>query len=59
MERVTLQVEEEMDKVVQQKEEEINKVKEGLEEHQERQLAEAKAREENSRYASNSLSVLK
>ncbi|KAI3351929.1 hypothetical protein L3Q82_020759, partial [Scortum barcoo] len=49
VERVTQQMKEEMDKVVQQKEEEINKVREGLEEHQERQLAEAKAREENSR----------
>ncbi|XP_070692738.1 hyaluronan mediated motility receptor [Pempheris klunzingeri] len=49
MERLTQQTKEEMDKVVQQKEEEINRVKEGLEEHQERQLAEAKAREENSR----------
>lgn len=56
VERLTQQMKKEMDKVVQQKDEEINKVKEGLEEHQERQLAEAKAREENSRYASNSLS---
>lgn len=57
VERVTQQMKEEMDRVVQQKDEEISRVKEGLEEHQERQLAEAKAREENSRYASNSLSV--
>ncbi|XP_029296746.1 LOW QUALITY PROTEIN: hyaluronan mediated motility receptor [Cottoperca gobio] len=45
VERVTQQVEE-MEKVVQQKEEEVNRVKGGLEE---RQLAEAKAREEDSR----------
>lgn len=57
VERVTQQMKEEMDRVVQQKEEEVNRVKEGLEEHQERQLAEAKAREENSRYATNSLCV--
>ncbi|XP_070769549.1 hyaluronan mediated motility receptor [Enoplosus armatus] len=49
VERVTQQMEEEMDKVIQQKEEEINGMKEGLEDHQERQLAEVKAREENSR----------
>ncbi|XP_037636119.1 hyaluronan mediated motility receptor [Sebastes umbrosus] len=49
VERVTQQMKEEMDKMVQQKEEEVNRVKEGLEEHQELQLAEAKAREENSR----------
>lgn len=49
VERVTQQMKEEMNKVVQQKEEEINRVKEGLEEHQERQLAEAEAREENTR----------
>ncbi|KAM6952195.1 hyaluronan mediated motility receptor [Lycodopsis pacificus] len=49
MDRVTQQMKEEMDKIVQQKEEEVNRVKEGLEEHQERQLAEAKSREENSR----------
>lgn len=55
VERVTQQMKEEIDKAVQQKEEEVNRVMEGLEEHQERQLAEAKAREENSRYASNSL----
>lgn len=55
VERVTKQMKEEMAKVVQQKEEEINRVKEGLEEHQQRQLAEEKAREENSRYASYSL----
>ncbi|KAF3838073.1 hypothetical protein F7725_009841 [Dissostichus mawsoni] len=48
VERVTQQVEE-MEKVLQQKEEEVSRLKEGLEEHQERQLAEAKAREENSR----------
>ncbi|KAG8004197.1 Hyaluronan-mediated motility receptor [Nibea albiflora] len=49
VERVTQQMKEEMNKVVQQKEEEINRVKERLEEHQERQLAEAEAREENTR----------
>lgn len=48
---------EEMEKMVQQKEEEINKVQEGLVEHQERELAEAKAREDNARYALNSLSL--
>ena len=56
VERVTQQVEE-MEKVLQQKEEEVSRLKEGLEEHQERQLAEAKARQDNSRYASNSLCV--
>lgn len=45
-------LEAEVERVMQQKEEEVNRVKEGLEEQQERQLAEAKAREENSRYAS-------
>uniref|UniRef100_A0A4W6CDA5 Hyaluronan-mediated motility receptor (RHAMM) n=1 Tax=Lates calcarifer TaxID=8187 RepID=A0A4W6CDA5_LATCA len=49
VERVTQQMKEEMDKVVKQKEEEIKRAKEGLEEYQERQLAEAKAREENAR----------
>ncbi|XP_034399458.1 hyaluronan mediated motility receptor [Cyclopterus lumpus] len=49
MDSVMQQLKEEMDRMVQQKEEEANRVKEGLEEHQERQLAEAKAREENSR----------
>ncbi|XP_044062359.1 hyaluronan mediated motility receptor [Siniperca chuatsi] len=48
VERVTQQMKEEMDKVVQLREE-INRMKEVLEEHQERELAEAKAREENSR----------
>lgn len=48
---MTQQMKEEMDKVVKQKEEEIKRAKEGLEEYQERQLAEAKAREENARYA--------
>ncbi|KAI9522311.1 hypothetical protein NQZ68_037070 [Dissostichus eleginoides] len=48
VERATQQVEE-MEKVLQQKEEEVSRLKEGLEEHQERQLAEAKAREDNSR----------
>lgn len=56
VERVTQQLKEEMNKVVQQKEE-INRMKEELEEHQKRELAEATAREENSRYASNSSSV--
>lgn len=55
--RVTQQMEEEIDKVVKQKEEEIKRMRNGLEEHQERQLAEAKAKEENAKYASNSLSV--
>lgn len=50
VERVTQQMKEEMDKVIQQKEEEIKKVKEVLEEHQARQYAEQKAREENARY---------
>ncbi|KAF0039575.1 hypothetical protein F2P81_007810 [Scophthalmus maximus] len=49
MEGVTQKMKEEMDKVVKQKEEEIKSVKEGLEEHRERQLAEAKAREESAR----------
>ena len=49
VERVTWQMKE-MDKVLLQKDEEMKRVKEWLEEHQERQLAEAKAREENSRY---------
>lgn len=53
VERLTQQVEE-MEKGLQQKEEEVSRLKEGLEE---RQLAEAKAREDNSRYASNSLCV--
>ncbi|XP_036933856.1 hyaluronan mediated motility receptor [Acanthopagrus latus] len=48
VERVTWQMKE-MDKVLLQKDEEMKRVKERLEEHQERQLAEAKAREENSR----------
>ncbi|XP_069552959.1 hyaluronan mediated motility receptor [Brachyistius frenatus] len=46
---VTQQIKEEMDKLVEQKEDEIRRVREELEEHQGRQLAEAKAREENSR----------
>ncbi|XP_010783054.1 hyaluronan-mediated motility receptor-like [Notothenia coriiceps] len=48
VERVTQQVEE-MEKGLQQKEAEVSQLKEGLEEHQERQLAGAKAREDNSR----------
>ncbi|XP_039976200.1 hyaluronan mediated motility receptor [Xiphias gladius] len=47
--RVTQQMEEEIDKVVKQKEEEIKRMRNGLEEHQERQLAEAKAKEENAK----------
>lgn len=46
---------EEVDRVVNQKEEEIKRMLEVLQEHQERQLAEAKAMEENTRYAFNSL----
>ncbi|KAK5865082.1 hypothetical protein PBY51_016273 [Eleginops maclovinus] len=48
VERVTQQMEE-MEKALQQREEEVDQLKDGLEEHQERQLAEAKARGENSR----------
>uniref|UniRef100_A0A671Z0T9 Hyaluronan-mediated motility receptor (RHAMM) n=1 Tax=Sparus aurata TaxID=8175 RepID=A0A671Z0T9_SPAAU len=47
VERVTRQMRE-VDKVLLQKDEEMKRVKKQLEEHQERQLAEAKAREENS-----------
>lgn len=50
VDRVTDQMKEEMAKVVQQKDEEISRVKAGLEEHQEKQSAETKAREENLRY---------
>ncbi|XP_074531028.1 hyaluronan mediated motility receptor [Halichoeres trimaculatus] len=49
VDRVTNQMKEEMAKVVQQKDEELSRVREGLKEHQEKQLAEAEAREENSR----------
>lgn len=56
VERVTRQMRE-VDKVLLQKDEEMKRVKKQLEEHQERQLAEAKAREENSGYVLNSLSV--
>lgn len=55
MTRVTQQMEEEMCNVAQQNQEEINRVKEELEEHRARLLAEAKARDENSRYASNTV----
>nr|XP_020485315.1 hyaluronan mediated motility receptor-like isoform X1 [Labrus bergylta] len=50
VDRVTDQMKEETAKVAQQKDEEINRVKEALEEHQERQSAEGKAREEDSRH---------
>ncbi|XP_026185378.1 hyaluronan mediated motility receptor [Mastacembelus armatus] len=49
VETVTQQMKDEMNRVVQQKDEEIKRVKEGFEEHQERQLAKAKAGEENAR----------
>lgn len=51
------QMKEETHKVVLQKQEEINRVKEELEEQQQRQLSDAKAMEENSRYASDTLAV--
>lgn len=57
VERVTQQIKEEMNIVIHQKEEEIERLQEVLDEHQERQLAEAKAREENARYASNLLRI--
>ncbi|XP_029020763.1 hyaluronan mediated motility receptor [Betta splendens] len=47
--RVTQQMKDETDKVIHQKEEEIKRMQGVLEEHQERQLAEAKARDENAR----------
>uniref|UniRef100_A0A665UAU2 Hyaluronan-mediated motility receptor (RHAMM) n=1 Tax=Echeneis naucrates TaxID=173247 RepID=A0A665UAU2_ECHNA len=55
LKEVTKIMKEEMDKVVKQKEEEIKRVHEGLQEHQERQFAEAKEREENLRYVQTQL----
>lgn len=51
MDRVMQQMKEEMERMVRQKEEEADRVTEGLKEQQQRQLAEAEAREESSRSA--------
>lgn len=53
--KVNHQMKEEIDKMVEQNQEEIRSVMKRFEEHQEKQLAEA--REENSAYACNTLSV--
>ncbi|TNN52056.1 Hyaluronan mediated motility receptor [Liparis tanakae] len=49
MDRVMQQMKEEMERMARQKEEEASRVTEGLKEQQQRQLAEAEAREESSR----------
>lgn len=55
MERATRQLTEAMDKLVEQKEEELSRLKQWTEEHQQRLLAEERAKEENSKYACSSL----
>lgn len=52
---MTRQLTEAVDKLVEHKEEELNRLRQWTEEHQERLSAEEKAKEENSKYASNSL----
>ncbi|XP_017275170.1 hyaluronan mediated motility receptor isoform X2 [Kryptolebias marmoratus] len=49
VERVTRQLTEAMDKMVEQREEEVNRLREWTEEHQERLVAEERAKEENSK----------